>query len=918
MSKKTESGIRGADALKSVSGSGSLANLSTSPFDEGYGGSLPTFKDEKAVTSSNPTLANKSVPRVMGVAGLVRNPLREMSSKESFGRISTTLAQRSSSAELSRDLSQRSLGSQQKNETDRVATIDLDDEDVAPRRSASGDHHQTTKMNPLRRVSNYASSEQRPPAPSFESNTAMKRWAPMTDLTRDSGNDESSGSPSVAASGSSERTSSSSEEGDNIRKASQRSSSSTYSNPSPASSSSFTASFSSQSSSFVERNASADFGNTTVGDLPSYGTRTEIERRPKTAPGQLSPSNSREGLSSKGSMGSLASSMAKLGVGYSAHLGTLAEENESVASEKNGKGGPNSAQSSKSQQQQQPHQHHSIMNNLQKSAARWSKLPMLLPNTLKKLGAKREERAGASSLSHSKPSKLSTSATDIVKANTAENLYLRSDAHQNEHEKIGAPPPAQKFGAGKRSVSAGRILRPSPNPNTTTNNTSNPLLRRLIAGKSADKGKEKHPGPLSSLQAAPTSIPVASQSKLGSKNNQVVPAAVQQHHQIQQAKVEALTKLSGAAQKVGAATLSGSGNVAASSGTIWDDESKQASARHSTSTGAATDSDGDSLFVKDKAKFDREYKVLKQLGSGGHSTVRLATKLDTQSPVVLKFIRNSSVWHWATSPITGRKYPLEIHVMRKFLKSKSQNIIKYLEHFELNGKYIIVMEYLGEDWVDLYDYIEIYGPVREDITAEIFGQVVNTILYLYKKGFHHNDIKDENILINTKTRQIKLIDFGSATAVEPNKTCELFYGTKKFAAPEAVRGEPYYPEAQEVWALGTLLFVLLFKLDPFTTDEEILTTDIGRRIARYRNVSSSKSAGGSSSAVGSSSQTLSSGSTGGGLDISDEAVKSLKLMMEKDCAKRVSLQDIRFLPIFRKWAFDFTFEKDDLAEVVGN
>ncbi|KAI8849450.1 kinase-like domain-containing protein [Chytridium lagenaria] len=216
--------------------------------------------------------------------------------------------------------------------------------------------------------------------------------------------------------------------------------------------------------------------------------------------------------------------------------------------------------------------------------------------------------------------------------------------------------------------------------------------------------------------------------------------------------------------------------------------------------------------------------------------------------------------------------------MRKFSAEHHPNIITFYEHFELNGKYIIAMEYLGEDWVDLYDYIELFGPVREDVTVEIFGQVVETIMYLHRRGYHHNDIKDENILINTKTRVIKLIDFGSATSVDPYKTCDLFYGTKKFAAPEAVRGEPYYPESQEVWALGTLLFVLLFKLDPFTTDDEILTVDIGKRIERYR-----EAAGG-----------------GVGLDISEEAVKSLKMMMEKDWARRIKLSEIRGLPVFKK------------------
>ncbi|KAJ3087031.1 ATP-dependent Lon protease pim1 [Quaeritorhiza haematococci] len=273
-------------------------------------------------------------------------------------------------------------------------------------------------------------------------------------------------------------------------------------------------------------------------------------------------------------------------------------------------------------------------------------------------------------------------------------------------------------------------------------------------------------------------------------------------------------------------------------------------------------------------RFESRYKVIKQLGSGGHSTVRLATRVLDESPVVCKFIRKGSVWHWHYDPMTGRKIPLEIHLMRKFNQEGCRGIIRYIEHFEFGGRFVIVMEYLGQDWVDLYDYIELYGPVPEDDSREIFQQVVEIIEGLHLMGYSHNDVKDENILINVKTREVKLIDFGSATKFEPGKTCTLFYGTKKFAAPEAVNGEAYYPEAQEVWALGTLLYVLLFKMDPFKTDAEILELDICKRIQRHRN-------------------------TPGGVPISDAALHALKIMLEKDWSRRLRMVEIRQLPFFR-------------------
>ncbi|KAI9206963.1 kinase-like domain-containing protein [Polychytrium aggregatum] len=168
-----------------------------------------------------------------------------------------------------------------------------------------------------------------------------------------------------------------------------------------------------------------------------------------------------------------------------------------------------------------------------------------------------------------------------------------------------------------------------------------------------------------------------------------------------------------------------------------------------------------------------------------------------------------------------------------------------------------------------------FGPVNEEHTKYIFKQVVETIQHLHLIGYCHNDIKDENIIINTKTRAIKLIDFGSATPMEPGQTFTLFYGTKKFAAPEAISGEYYYPEAQEVWALGTLLYVLLFKMDPFKTDQEIVDLDIARRVHKLRYPRH-----------------------GVGHDISDDAVEAILAMLEKDYQQRLSASEILKLSFF--------------------
>lgn len=67
------------------------------------------------------------------------------------------------------------------------------------------------------------------------------------------------------------------------------------------------------------------------------------------------------------------------------------------------------------------------------------------------------------------------------------------------------------------------------------------------------------------------------------------------------------------------------------------------------------------------------------------------------------------------------------------------------------------------------------------------AQIVSPLIYLRSLNIIHRDIKDENIIIN-QAFHIKLIDFGSATYLEPNKKFSQFAGTIEYCSPEVLKG----------------------------------------------------------------------------------------------------------------------------------
>lgn len=74
--------------------------------------------------------------------------------------------------------------------------------------------------------------------------------------------------------------------------------------------------------------------------------------------------------------------------------------------------------------------------------------------------------------------------------------------------------------------------------------------------------------------------------------------------------------------------------------------------------------------------------------------------------------------------------------------------------------FILILEW-PEPCVNLYNYCDsLEGKVPEDQVQIIMHQVVQAAYHCHNRGVFHGDIKLDNVLLNTQTMQVKLIDFG--------------------------------------------------------------------------------------------------------------------------------------------------------------
>jgi len=221
-----------------------------------------------------------------------------------------------------------------------------------------------------------------------------------------------------------------------------------------------------------------------------------------------------------------------------------------------------------------------------------------------------------------------------------------------------------------------------------------------------------------------------------------------------------------------------------------------------------------SFLTRFKVEFDlhKVYEVKDLLGKGGHGEVYSGVRRKDGKKVAIKRIKKRN-----SEKRKRRKLPSEVSILQQL--QDVPGVVPLLDYHQSEGSHYIVMERFACQ--DMFDFISEHpSGVAENVAREMFKQIVETVQHCRKKGFVHGDIKDENMLINTETKEIKLIDFGSSDHWS-EEVLTRFGGTRDYAPPEWFSAGKITAEGLTVWSLGILLYSFLCGDIPFQTDLHI-------------------------------------------------------------------------------------------------
>ena len=216
-----------------------------------------------------------------------------------------------------------------------------------------------------------------------------------------------------------------------------------------------------------------------------------------------------------------------------------------------------------------------------------------------------------------------------------------------------------------------------------------------------------------------------------------------------------------------------------------------------------------------------------------------------------------------------KKYKTNSIILREIKILKEIQYEKYLPRFykaiETNTHYYVLYEYISG--VDLFQMIlkPSFDISNKRIIAQIIKEITLGLYSLFKFNYIHLDIKPENILIKkTLPIRIKLIDLAFCQKLDEKNHLSEVIGTSGYISPEVLFFKRYFHNT-DVWSLGVISYILmtneaLFKKDNFYKDLK----GFNRLSKKSHNLK----------------------------DLDKNQIDILSKMIEKNCAKRLSLKNV--------------------------
>jgi len=211
------------------------------------------------------------------------------------------------------------------------------------------------------------------------------------------------------------------------------------------------------------------------------------------------------------------------------------------------------------------------------------------------------------------------------------------------------------------------------------------------------------------------------------------------------------------------------------------------------------------------------YRILRQIGYGGMSTVFLAEDINLGRDVAVKVF-------WPRPGETKdflRRFSREARVLAQL---DHPNILPVYDYGEQDGQAYLVMPYMsGGSLKDMLKVRQVLSPAE---AIHLVSEMLNALQYAHERGLIHRDIKPGNMLFKSDGK-LMLCDFGLVKVISPqtkgkspfetaSESGPAITGTPEYMPPEQINGQPTF--TSDIYSIGIVLYEMLTGVKPFTSN----------------------------------------------------------------------------------------------------
>jgi len=204
------------------------------------------------------------------------------------------------------------------------------------------------------------------------------------------------------------------------------------------------------------------------------------------------------------------------------------------------------------------------------------------------------------------------------------------------------------------------------------------------------------------------------------------------------------------------------------------------------------------------------YKILKQIGSGGMGTVYLAQHTTLERYAAVKVLNPE----YSNNKFFKDRFLNEATTLAKL---NHPNIVILYDFIEYEGKLLIIMEYAEGQTLDLIINQNTFKDKK--YVVKVISQVLDGLSYAHKQNVIHRDIKPSNIIIGENNIS-KILDFGIAKLTNTNlnltKTGTRM-GSVCYMSPEQILGKEVDLRS-DIYSVGITLYELMTGNNPYNND----------------------------------------------------------------------------------------------------